>query len=92
MSYTLEYSDGYYIAKDGDGVIDFVNSEDIEFAQLVLSRLNKNPKFLSALREVILYLWVDEERDWDLNGKPKNHIFNDLKVLKNHLEQQEKMK
>lgn len=38
--FTLEYADGYYIAKDGEGVIDFANAEDRQFAQQVCDALN----------------------------------------------------
>ena len=38
--YTLEYSDGYYIAKDGEGVIDLADPENREFAVFVVDALN----------------------------------------------------
>ena len=40
MRLTLEYADGYYIAKDGVGVINFVEPENREFAEFVLKTLN----------------------------------------------------
>ena len=38
--YTLEYTDGYYIAKDGEGVIDLAEPENREFAEFVVNALN----------------------------------------------------
>ena len=38
--FTLEYTDGYYIAKDGEGVIDLADPENREFAEFVVNALN----------------------------------------------------
>jgi len=38
--FTLEYADGYYIAKNGEGVIDFTDPEDYDFAEFVMLALN----------------------------------------------------
>lgn len=38
--FTLEYADGYYIAKDGEGVIDLAEPENREFAEFVVNALN----------------------------------------------------
>lgn len=35
-----------------------------------------------AIKEVLNYLWKDEERHWEEWEKPENHIFNVLKRLK----------
>ena len=39
-TYQIEYADGYYIAKDGVGVINFEASEDFAFAEFVCDALN----------------------------------------------------
>lgn len=46
--FTLEYADGYYIAKDGKGVIDFDDSENREFAEFVLNAVNHANKNRNA--------------------------------------------
>ena len=38
--FTLEYADGYYIAKDDEGVIDLAEPENREFAEFVVNALN----------------------------------------------------
>jgi len=38
--FTLEYTDGYYIAKDGEGVIDLAEPENRGFAEFVVNALN----------------------------------------------------
>ena len=43
--YTVEYTDGYYIAKDGEGVIDLADSEDSIFAEFVCAALNSAEGF-----------------------------------------------
>ncbi len=35
-----------------------------------------------AIKEVLDYLWDDEERHYEESGKPDNHIFPVLKLLK----------
>jgi len=42
--------------------------------------------FKKALTNVIGQYWRIEETHYQENNKPKNHIFEDLKVLKEHLE------
>ena len=37
------------------------------------------------VKEVIQYLWKDEEKHYAENGKPKNHIFKSLQSLKKSL-------
>lgn len=39
--YTVEYADGYYIAMNGVGLINFEDPEDGEFANFVCSALNR---------------------------------------------------
>lgn len=38
--FTLEYADGFYIEDNGEGVIDFANPQDREFAEFVVDALN----------------------------------------------------
>jgi hypothetical protein len=38
--FTVEYADGFYIAKDGNGVIELVEIENLEFANFVCDALN----------------------------------------------------
>jgi hypothetical protein len=40
-------------------------------------------KELTAIKTIVDYLWEDEERHFEENDKPKNHIFRQLKTLKN---------
>lgn len=42
--YTLEYADGFYIEKGNQGVIDFTDPTDKEFAEFVCDALNKADK------------------------------------------------
>ena len=42
--------------------------------------------FKRALTNVIGQYWRIEESHYEENGNPKNHIYEDLKVLKKHLE------
>ena len=41
MEYKLEYCDGYYITKNGKGVIDFAEDVDSDFANFVLGLLEQ---------------------------------------------------
>ncbi len=34
-----------------------------------------------ALNSVVEYLAGDEAEDWDATGRPRSHIYNDVKVL-----------
>jgi hypothetical protein len=36
---------------------------------------------IESLRRVIDYLWKDEYKSWQEDGKPSSHIFNDLIAL-----------
>ena len=40
LTFTLEYSDGYYVAMNGVGIINFEEPEDQAFAQFVVDALN----------------------------------------------------
>ena len=51
--YTLEYADGYYIAKDGEGVIDLAEPENREFAEFVVKALNAAKKSVEQMDESI---------------------------------------
>lgn len=35
----------------------------------------------AALREVVDYLYADEQKDWEASERPDSHIFLDLKRL-----------
>lgn len=50
--------------------------ESILFVQIVTSEMKHNVK------EVIQYLWKDEEKHYAENGNPLDHIFNSLQNLK----------
>ena len=39
--YTVEAADGFYIARNGEGVLDLADSQDYEFAKFVCSALNQ---------------------------------------------------
>jgi len=65
--YTLEYVDGYCVCKDGVYVMDFVNPEDREFAEFVVSALNSSDKDNRAL--LLWREWFDDNGDpWEANG------------------------
>ncbi|MDR1895886.1 MAG: hypothetical protein LBR10_03755 [Prevotellaceae bacterium] len=44
-----------------------------------------NPNYVENLRKVIDYLWKDEEKHFEENGCPNDHIFLILKSLKQNL-------
>lgn len=46
--FTLEYTDGYYIAKNGEGVIDLAEPENHEFAEFVVNALNAAQQSVQA--------------------------------------------
>lgn len=39
--YTVEAADGFYIARNGEGVLDLADPQDYDFAELVCSALNQ---------------------------------------------------
>lgn len=43
-------------------------------------------EFLEACRQVVDYMWKDEELDWEICGKPDNHIFIHIKTIQKFLE------
>jgi len=44
-------------------------------------------EFLEACQAIIDYMWKDEKRDWEACGKPDNHIFVNLRIVHEFLEQ-----
>ena len=38
-----------------------------------------------ALRKLVDYLWKEEKKHFEESGKPKDHIFNIIKLLNNLL-------
>ena len=50
--YELEYADGYYITKDGEGIIDLTYPENREFAQFVCDALNQYEVTLSIAKDL----------------------------------------
>jgi hypothetical protein len=40
-----------------------------------------NKDELESLYTVLMYLWKDESKHWEEEGKPKDHIFIHLKLL-----------
>ena len=39
--YTVEAADGFYIARNGEGVLDLADPQDYEFAEFVCAALNQ---------------------------------------------------
>ncbi len=39
-----------------------------------------------AVQEIVNYLYVDEQKDFEASGKPKQHIFRDIRLVANWLE------
>ena len=40
-----------------------------------------NKKVKEAIRAILDMHWWDEHKHWQEHGRPKNHIFNDLRIL-----------
>ena len=43
-------------------------------------------KTYQSLLNIVDYNWAEEERHWEESGKPKNHIFCDLRRAAKYLE------
>lgn len=40
------------------------------------------PKIIDSIKQVLDYMWKDEERHWEESEYPNEHIFNTLKEIK----------
>ena len=64
-------------------------NKDLEKKDKLISNLAKQvnnnnkqqQKLIKSIKEVIDYLWIDEERHYSENEKPKIHIFKTLKTI-----------
>jgi hypothetical protein len=44
-------------------------------------------KFLEACQQIVDYMWENEKKAWEEAGKPDYHIFIQLKIVYNFLNQ-----
>jgi len=45
-----------------------------------------NKEILKSINRIINYIYLDEEKHFEESKKPRNHIFRDLKKVKQYLE------
>ena len=80
LKYQLNYADGYYIEKDGEGYLDFAEEVAGEEAQSVCDALNNRDATIAEMREA-LGLWLSER-----DAMVKKGVVSELRFIKEHTE------
>lgn len=80
--------------EQGEHISDF-KASDISIIKNWIKKYNKNKIDISdienILNQIIDYMWKDEEKNWEENGKPDNHIFTYVKKLSKYLKNYDKL-
>ncbi|OAM31202.1 MULTISPECIES: DpnD/PcfM family protein [Eikenella] len=82
LSVAKERYNGEEIVLDAD---DF-SFQDFFPANSLISKVVLPDEYMKHLKLVVDYLEADEQKDYESNGFPKNHIFHSVLVLKNIVE------
>ncbi len=66
--------------KKAEVVLDYNDFVEVNFVNK--NKQSKKDELNQLIKEVVEYLYVDEERHFEESDKPKNHIFSKIKRIK----------
>jgi hypothetical protein len=49
--------------------------------QEALQRVGMDKTIFDAVDQLVNYLYDDEQKDWEAQDKPVNHLFNDVEIV-----------
>ncbi|GMQ50676.1 hypothetical protein LST1_09650 [Neisseria elongata] len=85
-------SDALHVAKekyDREEIIldaDDLSSQDFFPVNSLMSKIALPDEYMEHLKSVVDYLEADEQKDYEIHGFPKKHIFHSVLILKNIVE------